>query len=440
MFQKPSMTRKLVVAITSVVAAFWLVAMGFGILIMQDEFSEIFDSGIQETAERLLPIVIDDLAGRDAGDALRRPAEKAASNREYLVYQVRGRDGQILLKSRDAPAEPFPAPLEVGFSQNDTHRIYTAGTADGSFYIQVADSLDNRREAAIEGGMALFFPILALIPASIIAIILVVRMTLSPIEGLRDDIGTKDGGNMVPVDEAGLPVELRPIARSVNLLLDRLRAALESEREFTANSAHELRTPIAGALAQTQRLLAEVPPSLSARVGQIERSLQHLGRLAEKLLQMSRAEAGIGVSDEKTDLFPVLQVVIEDIGRSALGAGRIVLHAPDGARLERQIRPDAFAIVVRNLLENALVHSPPGSGVDVYFGSDGIRVVNESVLLDQATLAGLTRRFTRGPTQAAGSGLGLSIVKRFVEQMNGSLALQSPATGRLGGFEAAVHL
>jgi two-component system, OmpR family, sensor kinase len=440
MFQKPSMTRKLVVAITSVVAAFWLVAMGFGILIMQDEFSEIFDSGIQETAERLLPIVIDDLAGRDAGDALRRPAEKAASNREYLVYQVRGRDGQILLKSRDAPAEPFPAPLEVGFSQNDTHRIYTAGTADGSFYIQVADSLDNRREAAIEGGMALFFPILALIPASIIAIILVVRMTLSPIEGLRDDIGTKDGGNMVPVDEAGLPVELRPIARSVNLLLDRLRAVLESEREFTANSAHELRTPIAGALAQTQRLLAEVPPSLSARVGQIERSLQHLGRLAEKLLQMSRAEAGIGVSDEKTDLFPVLQVVIEDIGRSALGAGRIVLHAPDGARLERQIRPDAFAIVVRNLLENALVHSPPGSGVDVYFGSDGIRVVNESVLLDQATLAGLTRRFTRGPTQAAGSGLGLSIVKRFVEQMNGSLALQSPATGRLGGFEAAVHL
>ncbi|WP_376743462.1 histidine kinase dimerization/phospho-acceptor domain-containing protein [Ensifer canadensis] len=288
--------------------------------------------------------------------------------------------------------------------------------------------------------MALFFPILALIPASIIAIILVVRMTLSPIEGLRDDIGTKDGGNMVPVDEAGLPVELRPIARSVNLLLDRLRAVLESEREFTANSAHELRTPIAGALAQTQRLLAEVPPSLSARVGQIERSLQHLGRLAEKLLQMSRAEAGIGVSDEKTDLFPVLQVVIEDIGRSALGAGRIVLHAPDGARLERQIRPDAFAIVVRNLLENALVHSPPGSGVDVYFGSDGIRVVNESVLLDQATLAGLTRRFTRGPTQAAGSGLGLSIVKRFVEQMNGSLALQSPATGRLGGFEAAVHL
>ncbi|WP_457585111.1 sensor histidine kinase [Ensifer canadensis] len=288
--------------------------------------------------------------------------------------------------------------------------------------------------------MALFFPILALIPASIIAIILVVRMTLSPIEGLRDDIATKDGGNMVPVDDAGLPVELRPIARSVNLLLDRLRAALESEREFTANSAHELRTPIAGALAQTQRLLAEVPPSLSARVGQIERSLQHLGRLAEKLLQMSRAEAGIGVSDEKTDLFPVLQVVIEDIGRSALGAGRIELHAPDGARLERQIRPDAFAIVVRNLLENALVHSPPGSGVDVYFGNDGIRVVNESAVLDQSTLAGLTRRFTRGPTQAAGSGLGLSIVKRFVEQMNGSLALQSPATGRLGGFEAAVHL
>ncbi len=439
MFQTPSMTRKLVVAITSVIAAFWLVAMGFGVLIMQDEFSEIFDSGIQETAERLLPIVNDDLAGRQAGNAPRGVAEKAATNREYLTYQVRGREGQILLKSRDAPSEPFPIALAVGFSQTDTHRLYTAGTADGSLYIQVADALDHRREAAIEGGMALFFPILALIPASIIAIILVVRMTLSPIEGLRNDIGTKDGGNMIPVDEAGLPVELRPIARSVNLLLERLRSALEAEREFTANSAHELRTPIAGALAQTQRLLAEVPPSLAARAGQIERSLQHLARLAEKLLQMSRAEAGIGISDEKTNLFPILDVVIEDIRRSALGAGRIVLHAQGDARVERQVRPDAFAIVVRNLLENALVHSPARSIVDVYFDSEGLRIVNESAVLDQATLASLTKRFTRGPTQAAGSGLGLSIVKRFVEQMNGNLALHSPATGRPGGFEAAVR-
>lgn len=440
MFQTPSMTRKLVVAITSVVAAFWLVAMGFGVLIMQDEFSEIFDSGVQETAERLLPIVSDDLAGRQAGNAPRRLPEKPATNREYLTYQVRGREGQVLMKSRDAPAVPFPVALAVGFSQTDTHRIYTAGTADGSLYIQVADALDHRHEAAIEGGMALFFPILALIPASIIAIILVVRMTLSPIEGLRDDIATKDGGNMNPVDAAGLPVELRPIARSVNLLLERLRAALESEREFTANSAHELRTPIAGALAQTQRLLAEVPPSLAARVGQIERSLQHLGRLAEKLLQMSRAEAGIGISAEKTDLFPILQVVVEDIRRSALGAGRIALHAEEPIHVERQIRADAFAIVVRNLLENALVHSPARSIVDVYFDRDGIRVVNDSAILDQSTLAGLTRRFARGPTQAAGSGLGLSIVKRFVEQMNGDLELHSPATGRPGGFEAAVRL
>ena len=87
-----------------------------------------------------------------------------------------------------------------------------------------------------------------------VAVWLIVRRALRPVDVLRQAIAAKDGGNMAPMIRRALQSELRPIARSVNLLLDRLRSALDAEREFTANSAHELRTPIAGALAQTQRL------------------------------------------------------------------------------------------------------------------------------------------------------------------------------------------
>ncbi|HEV7322628.1 MAG TPA: ATP-binding protein [Ensifer sp.] len=432
------MTRRLAIALTSVVAVFWFVALGLGVYVMQDEFTEIFDSGVQETAERLLQIVARDASRDGSGGETRTAVMIPALNSQYLTYQVRDRTGRML--SQDGAPEPFAVPLAVGFSQTATHRIYTAGTADGSLFVQVADALEHRSEALMEGGTALLLPLLFLIPGSIFAIILVVRATLSPVAQLRDEIHTKDSGNLAPIDESALPKELRAIARSVNLLLARLKSALEAEREFTSNSAHELRTPIAGALAQTQRLLSEVPPGFRQRTAQIERALLHLGRLAEKLLQMSRAEAGIAISDERQDLLPVLMVVTQDLERSSLGAGRLDVHVEAGTTLERPIRADAFAIVLRNLLENALIHSPARSRVRVHVDLNGIRVANESAVIEADVLANLTKRFARGPTEASGSGLGLAIVQRLVEQMHGQLSIASPPRGQISGFEVEVRL
>ncbi|WP_139108484.1 MULTISPECIES: ATP-binding protein [unclassified Ensifer] len=432
------MTRRLAIALTSVVALFWFVALGLGVYVMHDEFTEIFDSGIQETAERLLQIIAND-ASRSGTEGVAGVAVMVPTpNSQYLTYQVRDRDGKVLLN--DGASEPYPVSLAVGFSQTATHRIYTAGTTDGSLFVQVGDALEYRSEALMEAGTALLLPLLFLIPGSIFAIIFVVRSTLSPVAQLRDEILTKDSGNLAPIDESVLPRELRAIARSVNLLLARLKAALEAEREFTSNSAHELRTPIAGALAQTQRLLSEVPPGFRQRTAQIERALLHLGRLAEKLLQMSRAEAGIAISDERQDLLPVLMVVTQDLERSSLGASRLNVQVETGTVLERPIRADAFAIVLRNLLENALIHSPPGSRVDVHVDLKGIRVTNESAIIDADVRANLTKRFMRGPTDASGSGLGLAIVQRLVEQMHGQLLIASPAPGMSQGFEVEVRL
>lgn len=246
---------------------------------------------------------------------------------------------------------------------------------------------------------------------------------------------------MVPVGDAHLPAELHPIARSVNLLLERLRAALESERAFASNSAHELRTPIAGALAQAQRLQADIPREFKPRVDQIERSLSHLAQLAEKLLQMSRAEAGIGTSGTETDLTQIVELVLEDMARSETGAKRLQFHLKSDGQLHGMINPDAFGIVVRNLVENALVHSPAGTPVEISIGNDNsLTVVNHGAIIDTALLPKLTTRFTRGATQASGSGLGLAIVDHLVRQMNGSLHLLSPASGRSDGFEAKIVL
>lgn len=441
MLRPKSLAGQLMLWITGIITALWLVAVGFGALVMQDEFGEIFDASLQETAERLVPLVVDDLALRDDREAPRR-IERSPSQpgEEYLTYQVRDPEGRVLLHSHTTSADPFDVPLKVGFRDGRTGRIYTASTPDGSLFVQVQDSAEERREAIAEGTLALLLPVLLIVPVTILAVWFVVRRVLTPVETLRAAIGEKDGGNLATIEAVRLPQELQPILRSVNLLLARLRAVIAAEREFTSNSAHELRTPLAGALAQTQLLLAELKEAPNrARAQQIEASLQKLTKLTEKLLQLARAEAGIGATETTFDVADVLGVVVTDFQRASDDAGRIRLSSDLSGPALREGSADAFAIVLRNLIENALLHGRTAEPVDIHlFGTGNVRIRNAAPPLGEAELAAVRKRFSRGKTMAAGSGLGLSIAERLLAQMRANLVLNSPIPGRVDGFQADV--
>ncbi|MBN9028940.1 MAG: sensor histidine kinase N-terminal domain-containing protein [Rhizobiales bacterium] len=434
------MTRQLIAWLIAALTGFWLLAAGLGAFVMREEFDEIFDGSLQETAQRLMPLMVDDLAKRIGSPETRRLDEQALENEEeYLVYQVRDQSGAVVLRSRDAPAAPFSAPLVTGFFQDRTYRFYSAANTEGTLFIQVADALANRQEAVTEGATALLIPLAVLIPVSAGLIMIIVRRALRPVADLRQAIERKDGGNMAPIPLTGLPQELASIGRSVNLLLGRLEAAFEAEREFTANSAHELRTPIAGALAQTQlliSLLREDGPR--RRAEQIEASLVKLVHLAEKLLQLARADAGIGSSAAMTDLTPVLDVVIDDFERQGASENRILYRRPADLRLVGPYNEDAFAIVVRNLIENALRHGRADTPVEVEASNGAIAIRNHCPALTVDELDTIRQRFGRGKTRATGTGLGLSIVDRMLAHMQARLDLRSPAPGREDGFEARI--
>lgn len=436
-----SLAGQLMLWITCIITLLWLVAVGFGAFVMHDEFGEIFDSALQKTAERLMPLVVDDLRRGDEFNTPRRiETGQGPSEEEYLTYQVRDGTGRVLLHSHLAAEKPFTAPLKAGFWQDATGMIYTAATDDETIFVQVKDSAEERREAMVEGSLALLLPVLLVVPVTILAIWFVVRKVLLPVETLRAAIGEKDGGNLAAIEEVNLPRELKPILRSVNLLLSRLRDVLAAEREFTANSAHELRTPIAGALAQTQLLLSELKASPSrTRAQQIETSLQKLTRLTEKLLQLARAEAGIGVTETTFDVRDVLRVVVTDFRRSSGDAERIRLDIEREEPALREGTADAFAIVLRNLIENALLHGQVDAPVEIRLAANGnVRISNAAPRLSDDELAAVRKRFSRGRTLAPGSGLGLSIADRLLAQMRASLILTSPIPGNADGFQAEI--
>lgn len=435
----PSLHRRLGLGLATAILTMWLAATAVAGFVLRHEMDEVFDSALQETAQRLLPLAVRQVIDTDAVGAARM--ETIQPHQEHLTYLVRNPEGRILLQSHDADPRNFPTAPAIGFHDTGTHRIYGESVVSGTVAIEVAEPLEHRREAALESLLTLLIPLPFLIPLSILGSWLFLRRAMQPLARLRAEIEDRGGGNLSPIAVPGLYREIAPMGDSVSRLLDRLRRALDAERSFAANSAHELRTPIAGALAQTQRLIAEAPTAdVRERAGAIEAALQRLARLSEKLLQLARAEGGAALSDSVQNLRPVLLHLIEEFRRRSDDGWRLHLAEPAGA-LSGRMDPDAFAVLVRNLIENALRHSPPGIPVDIRISTDGaIHVVNGGPTVPVAVLARIRAPFQRGLTDAQGSGLGLAIADRIAHAAGATLELHSPAIGQDDGFEVVLRL
>jgi two-component system OmpR family sensor kinase len=288
--------------------------------------------------------------------------------------------------------------------------------------------------------MGLGLPLLVVIPVALLIIVLAVRASLASLRRFRARLETRTARDLSAIPAEGIPSEIAPIAATLNGLLSRLQDAFDAERSFAANAAHELRTPLAGAIAQAQRLQSETAdPAAKARAAEIEATLKRLTRLSERLMQLARAEGGRLRLDQAHDLRQVAQIVIDDMGHLS-PSGRIALSLPDHAVMS-DLDPDAFGILCRNLIDNALRHGDDSAPIEVSLKADGsFRVANAGPVLPPQTLAQLTARFQRGASEAEGSGLGLAIVAAIAERIASPLTLRSPREGSETGFEVSLTL
>lgn len=416
----------------------WLAGVVASGLVARHEINEVFDSALQETAQRILPLAVTEILSRDpnAGPG-RAPAME--NHDEYITYLVRDNAGNILLRSHDADAAVFGGRPETGFFNTPSHRIYGASAVSDTLFIEVAEPLAHRREAAIETGVALLLPLILLVPVSLVCVWWAVKFSLRQVLVFRQTLETRGSADLSPVTLDTLPAEFEPIAASINHLLERLRSALEAERSFTANSAHELRTPLATALAQVQRLKTELSEDPShQKACEIEESLQDLSRLSSKLLELAKAEGGGILAEKESDLVPALRTLANDYERRE--PGRIQLEVTD-APVTSLLDPDAFAILTRNLIENALKHGSGTEPVSIRLLADGTFIItNGGPVVAPEDMARLQNRFARANTKAPGSGLGLAIVQAITNSAGLELTLRSPATGRESGFEAELNV
>lgn len=420
------------------IAVLWAASVGATFIAVQQEVSVSFDKALETTAGRLLPLAIVQIFdGED--DGTDQIVAELSMGGPPIDYIVRNAEGRVLIRSRNADPAVIPQFSSEGFRNTNGARVYTAIAMQGAISIAVAEPLHVREEEMREALRPLLTPTLLLLPVSLLLIAFVLRRELRTVSRLADDIGRRGGQDLSQVETRDVPRELLPVTDAVNSLLARLSAVIEAERRFASNAAHELRTPLAAALAQVQRLGAEATdPEIRDRTTAIHEALTRLSGLSEKLLQLARAEGSATAAHDSADAVQILRLVADEVSRSGDRANRLDLTLPDQGYTVG-MSADSLAILARNLLENAFVH---GTGpVRASLDDDRCLVVeNDCPPIPPETLARLTEPLARGDTTADGSGLGLAIVRAIADATGSTLELSSPIPGSRRGFRVTVRL
>ena len=400
------------------------------------EVGDLFDLQLKQLA---FSTRIDDLL-RGRAPSRAQPDGRRATGVSELVTQIWDRDGVLVYWSQ--PGAGFPVPATEGYS-NVTHngrewRVYTH-VADGHA-LQVAHALDERREIAAQTAWRTLLPFAALIPFLGMLIWYAVGRGLRPLDAMSRAVAKRRPDAMSPLAEGGLPRELQPLAGSLNALLARLDLALAAQRRFTADAAHELRTPLAALKLQAE--LAERttdPAARSAAFAELDAGVVRAAHLVEQLLTMARLEPDAPARHfVDVDLPALAKDAV--VARAALAVDKDVdLGVTRVAQVPVRGDPADLAMLIANLLDNALRYTPAGGRVDVAVDDDGgqavLSVVDTGPGIAVADRERVFERFYRGAAgaggpDATGSGLGLSIVRRIADAHGATILLDDAGDGR----------
>jgi two-component system OmpR family sensor kinase len=435
-----ALTRSLLVGLTLL----WLAGVIGSGFVLQRLIDRKADDEMQESATILMSLVRshDDLFVAAAALGETRMHTVGQHSDERFVYQIRDLSGRVLLQSANAALALLDVPLREGFADVGDWRVVTLADKANQRFVQFADPLAERREALVTALAWLTLPLAALLAFAAYIVFRASRSLVQQVERTARAVLRQDPQalNLLPLD--GVVTEMRPAVMATNDLIARLAAALEAERSFTYNSAHELRTPIAAAVAQAQLLATNSRDTpLQRQADAVVAALTRLARLAERLLALARAEGAQPLADEWVDLARVVSLTVREFEGDRLLRGRRIVGETSPVRVRGDL--DAVGLALRNLVENALVHGAGGTIVRVVCGRtpEGamLAVIDDGPGTPGEDLQPLAKRFARGAgAEGGGAGLGLSIVETLARRLGARLMLASPATGQRTGFQATL--
>jgi two-component system OmpR family sensor kinase len=383
------------------------------------------------------------LALRDqAFGAVSPPALQSDVNDFDYSIQVWNESGVSIYYSY--PPHVFPNRAQLGFSTIETNegpwRVFAM--QGRSEVIQVAQPISRRDQLAAHAALQSLRPFLLLFPIMGVLIWILVGRGLAPIARLARAIGTRTPSAMQPVSEA-VPEEVQPLVRALNDLLSKLNSALQAQRQLVADAAHELRTPLAALLLQTQLVeRATSDEQRATALTELKLGLERATRVMQQLLTLAREEPGAVRAEFAPLRLDALIASVADGFHTIAEAKGISLNISTGA-LTSQVLGDEASLrtLFANLLDNALRYTPTGGSVSVSLreqsGRPVVCVEDSGPGIPLADRERVFDRFYRRPgIGEQGSGLGLAIVRTIAERHRLSLTL---GTAGAGGLSVTVE-
>ena len=324
-------------------------------------------------------------------------------------------------------------------------RVLLRTRPDGNRYA-AAQPTAVRDDTADDVAVRTLLPIAALIPCLLIVTAFIIAHSLRPMIRLAGNLDARRADDLTPLPNAGAPTELHPFIASINGLLARMRLLMDQQRRFVADAAHELRTPITALSLQAENLDSiELPEAARDRVAALRQGMHRTKHLLEQLLAVARYEAK-PFSDQ------MRRIALDGVAKEV--AAELLPQAVDGGidlgfeiveTVTVRGQPVMLATIIRNLLDNALRHTPHGGRIDIGVycqdGSAVLQIEDTGPGIATIDLERIFEPFFRGSRpEGEGTGLGLSIVKRIVENLGGRITLENVTGAGQSGVRATVRL
>lgn len=428
-----SVRRRLLAMLLGGIMLVWLVVAVLTAWQTRSEMQELFDAHLAQSASLLLAQV-----GHEVEEIEQEHTQSLHKYASNVAFQIWARGDVLLLHSAGAPTKRLSV-SEAGFVdevlKGRAWRVFSVWDERHEYLIQVGEATEVREHLALEILERLVLPLLVALPFLGLLIWLAVGLSLKPIDHISTALLKRDPHFLEPI-KGDIPVEMAPMVKRLNDLLERVQNSLENERRFTSDAAHELRTPLAGL--KTQLQVAQGAVDASDRKRAMDNAMlatDRATRLVEQLLMLARLEHDAWQSQaESVNLHQVAAQVLAEAAPAA-AEKHIQLALSGSPETHVQGHAGLLAVLLRNLLDNALRYSPAETEIEVRVSETAqgavIEVQDQGPGIPPTAREQVLQRFHRlAGESSSGSGLGLSIVARIAQLHQAKLELLEGSDGR----------
>jgi len=430
-----SLRSRLLVALLALIFSVWGGWLACQTYQVARQQTGVWDRSLEGIAAQILLSMPPNLRESTPRQAYELPRSSELSG-DKMSFQVWLKDdARKAISSPFAPPGPLKADFRDGFATltigGEPWRVYALSDATGEIQVHVGKA---RSELAgdlrtwINLSLATAIGSFGLLAA---AVWLVLRWSLKPVQAVQKAIQARQSLDLKPLPQKDLPSEFQPLVDSFNGLLKQLDTALQAERRFIADAAHELRTPLAALAAHAQLAInaADARAEKSALTSLLE-VVRRSSRLSEQLLDLARLDARRAANGfERVNLHELVVVVVRDFEVVASQRRQSISLETDACEINGDV--DDLGVLARNLVDNALRYAGEGARVAIACRDGFLRVADNGPGVPQEERGRIFDRFYRvAGSGERGSGIGLSLVSRIAQLHGATIEVADGLEGR----------